>query len=201
MLLYYLMTFTEALLGVVGIRGLYEQPRYTVERHLPGGIEIRDYAARVAAETADDGSGSAAFQRLFGYITGANATGARIAMTAPVATPGAKPGRRIAMTVPVQTSPAGGTMRFFLPRRVAEAGAPVPRDPRVTIVTVPAERIATLRFSGLPTRARTEPRQAALLAALARAGIATDGAPYLLTYDAPFTLPFLRRNEAAVRLR
>jgi hypothetical protein len=195
-ILYYLLTFAEAGLGAVGYRGLYEQPRYQVVDHLAGGIEVRDYAARVAAETDDDGRGGAAFGRLFRYITGANQAGARIAMTAAVS----QRGDLIAMTVPVQSQPSGGVMRFFLPADVAAAGAPAPTDPLVRIVDVPARRIAVRRFSGIPDRERVAVEDGLLLSGLSKAGLQPTGAPFLLTYDAPFTLPFVRRNEAAVEV-
>jgi len=191
---YYLLTFTEAALGVVGIRALYEQPAYTVAERLPG-LELRDYQPRVAAETDSGPDRADAFRRLFRYITGANTAGERIAMTAPVA----QTGERIAMTVPVQSSPAGGVMRFFLPRDVAE-NPPAPTDKLVRIVTVPAERLAVRRFSGSADAAKVATEERRLLADVARAGKTPTGTPFLLTYDAPFTLPFLRRNEVAVPL-
>ncbi len=196
-ILYYMMTFAEGLLGAVGIRGMYEQPPYTVVEHLPGGVEVRDYAARVAAETDDNRDGAAAFTRLFRYITGNNTTGEKIEMTAPVSQRG---GALIAMTVPVQSTMSGGVMRFFLPRDVAANGPPAPLDRLVRIVTVPAERLAVLRFSGMLRRSNVDEHEQMLLTALSRAGRKPEGAPFLLTYDAPFTLPFLRRNEVAVDL-
>jgi hypothetical protein len=56
------------------------------------------------------------------------------------------------------------------------------------------------RFSGIPSASRVSEENEFLLADLAKAGLRPAGAPFLLTYDAPFTLPFLRRNEAAVAL-
>jgi hypothetical protein len=191
---YYLMTFAEATLGVVGIRGLYEQPHYTVVERLPGSIEIRDYPARVAAESDDTEGGQVAFPRLFRYITGNNTSGEKIAMTAPVS----QRGEMIAMTVPVQTRGQGGVMRFFLPKEVVDKGPPKPLDSNVRIVTIPAERIAALRFTGWIDRESVEAHNRMLLEGLRQAGIKAVGAPFLLTYDAPFTIPFLRRNEVAV---
>jgi hypothetical protein len=195
-ILYYLMTVAEAGLGAVGIRSFYEQPPYTVVEQLPGGVEVRDYAARVAAETDDERDGAVAFGRLFRYITGNNRSGAKIEMTAPVS----QRGSLIAMTVPVQSAMSGGVMRFFLPRDVVASGPPAPLDPNVRIVTVPPERLAVRRFSGSLNREHVADQDRLLLAALARAGRTPEGKPFLLTYDAPFTLPFLRRNEVAVDL-
>ncbi|WP_407527094.1 SOUL family heme-binding protein [Methylobacterium oryzisoli] len=190
---YYLVTAAESVLSAVGIRATYEQPRYAVVRRLPGGVEIRDYAPRAVVETAADGPGDAeAFRRLFRYITGANRAARLIAMTVPVE----QTGRLIAMTAPVEAG--AGVMRFVLPRRVAEAGAPVPTDPLVRIALVPAQRLAALRFSGRPTPAARRAREAELLGALAQAGLAPAGAVAFLGYDPPVTVPFLRRNEVVV---
>ena len=197
-LLYYLLTLTEAGLGVVGIRATYEEPRYATVERLPGGVEVRDYAARLAVETDSEGDGSAPFGRLFRYITGANSGAAKVAMTVPVAQSGERAGERLAMTVPVQNG--DGVMRFFLPASVAEHGAPVPSDPKVRLVSIPPERMAVLRFSGVADRAAASAQQALLLQALAKAGLHPAGSPILLTYDPPFAIPFLRRNEVAVTL-
>jgi hypothetical protein len=111
----------------------------------------------------------------------------------------AQEGKLIAMTVPAQSAVSGGVMRFFLPRGVAD-DPPAPRDPLVRIVRVPAERLAVRRFTGSIGRAAVEAQERLLLESLARAGRQAEGAPFLLTYDAPFTIPFLRRNEVAVVL-
>lgn len=197
---YYLLTFAEAIPGFFGIRAVYEQPRYVVVQQLGNEVELRDYEPRVAVETPESVDGREAFTRLFRYITGQNEAAEKIAMTAPVS----RSGEAIAMTAPVQFSPGSGsgsgTMRFFLPRKVAARSVPKPLDPMVRIVTVPAQRIAALRFSGTPDRESVEQRTDALLAALSRFNMRPDGAPFQLTYDAPFTLPFVRRNEVAVAL-
>ncbi|RVU16159.1 SOUL family heme-binding protein [Methylobacterium oryzihabitans] len=194
--LYYLVTLLESALSVVGIRATYEQPRYEVVERLDRGVEIRAYEARVAVETDAGGrQDGEAFGRLFRYITGANRGGDRIAMTAPVETGG----RLIAMTVPVEQG-TGGTMRFYLPRAVAEAGAPAPTEAGVRLVRIPPERLAVLRFSG---RATPEVRQAqaGILVRVIEGSGRRPGEPaFFMGYDPPFSVPFLRRNEVAVRL-
>lgn len=191
---YYLVTFCESIVAIFGIRP-FEQPRYTVVAELPRGVEIRDYAPRMAVETDGAARDGAAFERLFRYITGHNKASAMIAMTTPVATSGAK----IAMTVPVQQNPSG-TMRFFLPGSVAKAGPPIPDDPQVKIVTIPGETVAALRFSGSLSPESIAKQEQILDDVLRQNGRKTEGASYVLGYDPPFTIPFLRRNEVAVVL-
>jgi hypothetical protein len=202
-LLYYAQLVLEAALGVFGIR-LYEEPRYAVVATLGDGVEIRRYAPRLAAETdvaGDDAEArSAAFRILFAYIGGANAGAERIAMTAPVAT--APRAEKIVMTAPVETAPgAGGVrMRFFLPARYTASTAPRPTDERVRLVPVPEETIAVLRFTGSGAAPELARRTAGLRTALERTGWQPVGEPMILFYDPPFTLPLLRRTEAAVRV-
>jgi hypothetical protein len=193
---YYLGAAGESALSVFGIRSPYEQPPYQVVGQLPDGVEIRAYGARVAVETPmRGGNDGEAFGRLFRYITGANQADAKIAMTVPVEMAPEK----IAMTVPVEMS-GDQVMRFYLPRAVVAHGPPRPTDKLVHVVTLPAREFAVLRFSGTITDASRAKHQARLLAALAGAGRRAEGAPALLSYDPPFALPFVRRNEVAVRL-
>ena len=199
---YYLLTFAESLTAVAGIRSVYEQPHYVVVQDLGQSTEIRRYDPRVAIEATIEGksrdrAASEAFGLLFRYITGANAGSAKIAMTAPVQTES----QRIAMTAPVQTgtdSSGALNMRFFLPNSVAKAGAPAPTDPRLHLVDVPAETVAVLRYSGIDNAGARAEKKAELLAVLAKSPWKPVGEVFTLNYDPPFTIPFLRRNEAAV---
>lgn len=200
---YYTVLVAESVLGIVGLR-LYEEPAYTVLDRPSDIIEIRRYAPRVAAEVDLERHGNAdgqAFTLLFNYIAGANRGGSgaseRVAMTVPVDV--ARPAK-IAMTAPVETATQDRMtrMRFFLPATYTADTAPKPSDERVQIVTVPEQTIATLRFSGTGRDLREREQQ--LIAALTNTPWQPVGAPYGLFYDAPFTLPFVRRNEAAVEV-
>ena len=188
---------------------------------------MRQYAARLAAETTVEARDVArgrneAFDRLAKYIFGANraagVTGSRkIAMTTPVQT---ADGRKIAMTTPVQTSGGGGggggkiavttsvqaagtggedamTMRFFLPSKLTADTAPTPNDERVRIVTIPAETVAVLRFSGAWDVRGLDAKKRRLLDAVDGSKWRAASEPYTLFYDPPFTIPPLRRNEVA----
>lgn len=203
--IYFGMLALQSISGFVGIR-LYEEPAYQIVEALPAGVEIRRYGERVAAEVAvpgdaDDRASGVAFQALFDYIAGANRTsggaGEKIAMTVPVEVRG---GEKLAMTVPVQAAGEDGMLRmqFFLPQRYTVETAPKPADGRVRIVAVPAQSIAALRFSGLTGGTAPAERKDQLMSALARSNWRPAAAPTLLSYDAPFTLPFVKRNEVAV---
>lgn len=197
---YYGVLAIESLFGVFGIR-LYEAPSYIVIDRIEDRIEIRRYRKRIAAEvalTASDAGENEAFSMLFAYIAGANRTADGsdgIAMTVPVEVDRSE---RIAMTVPVEADETRDAvrMRFFLPGKYSIDTAPQPADERVRLVVVQEETIAALRFSGSGTDA--EERKSELVAALSATKWPPRGRPYLLFYDAPFTLPFVRRNEAAV---
>ena len=186
--------------SVFGIRSGYEQLSYTVSDEIDDRIEICQYAARLAAETAlaagDEEGRDNAFRVLFDYITGANQGQAEIAMTAPVevGTP-----EQVAMTAPVQTAATedGEVMRFFLPASYTPATAPEPTNPRVAIVEV-RSTVAVLRFTGLWSEQAFEAREAELLDLLDDLRWRPDGSPSSLLYDPPWTFPFLRRNEIAV---
>lgn len=198
-----LKTVANSALSVVGVR-TEEQPAYQVVERI-GDVEVRRYALRFAAETtvtaADDNKArSEAFNILAGYIFGKNRNRREIAMTAPVATEG---GREIAMTAPVQTSSSDNhmTMRFFLPSDVTPSNAPVPDDPRVRLVEIPQEHLAVLQFTGTWSGDALRNKQHELLTALKDSTWETVGEPFSQLYDPPWTIPFLRRNEAAVRVR
>lgn len=187
--------------SVVGVRSGTEEPAFTILGRA-GAVEIRQYAARAAAETTVDGPELAArgegFQRLAGYIFGRNAGAAKIGMTAPVAQ-STTTAQKIAMTAPVAQD--GSVIRFFLPASLTVQSAPRPLDDRIRIVTVPAETVAVLRYDGSTRPEAVAEQQARLMTALAGSPYQADGVPFSWFYDPPWTLPPFRRNEAVVRLR
>ncbi|MDP2004757.1 MAG: heme-binding protein [Rubrivivax sp.] len=183
-----------------------EEPAYEVLRSIDG-VELRQYAAYVVAEvvldtTASD-AGSQAFPLLAGYIFGKNKGEKKFAMTAPVTQAAASPPVKLEMTAPVtQARTAGGQrVQFVLPRGVTLASAPEPLDPRVQLREVPAERRAVIRYSGTWSQANYDEHLAQLQAALASAGLATQGEPVLARYNGPWTPWFMRRNEIWLALR
>ena len=201
---YYATLALESFIGIFGIR-VYEEPRYDILAHIQDRVEIRRYEPRLAAEVVISGAGASnkneAFRVLFAYIAGANVAqggdSAKIAMTVPVEV---RTSEKLAMTVPVQVAETNDAVRmaFYLPANISASAAPKPTDARVRLVTVPSEVIAILRFSG--SSGSFSERQVELIDLLKDTRWRPTGTPYLLGYDAPFTLPFLRRNEAAVEV-
>jgi SOUL heme-binding protein len=195
----------ESVLSIVGVRVGTEEPSYTCEP-LTGGVEIRRYGPRIAAETIVDDDEEAArsegFRRLARYIFGANHRKERVAMTAPVAQqPGGNGSARIAMTAPVAQSAgaeAGWRIRFYMPSKWTMDELPTPDDDRVALVAVPAEAVAVLRFSGDRGAGAIATRTEWLAHVLRATGFEATGTPTAWFYDPPWTLPCLRRNEVAV---
>jgi hypothetical protein len=187
--------------NIFGIRLGTEEPAFTVEREVDG-VEIRRYGPRIAAETAigadEEAARNQGFRVLAGYIFGANSSGDTIAMTAPVAQ---QPSEKIAMTAPVATqrTPSGEWLiRFFMPSKYTLESLPTPNDDRVRLVTVPAETVAVLRFTGNIDPDAVSARTGQLLKVLYRNDIESTGDPLAWFYDPPWTLPCLRRNEVVV---
>lgn len=186
-----------------------EQADYTVAKKM-NGYEIREYPAHIVAQTTVQGSPGEALNRGFGivagYIFGGNTRKESIAMTAPVVAQqgvGAPAGQAIAMTAPVVATAEGEaqTISFHIPRSYTLETLPVPNDPRVKIVLIPAKRNAVLRFSWYRSEARVQSMQEKLLSALSRDGIATEGSIAYAGYNPPWTPPWMTRHEVLVELK
>jgi hypothetical protein len=191
----------ESLLSIVGIRIGTEEPHY-LATELTGGVELRRYGPRIAAETTvaaeDERARNIGFRRLAGYIFGANHRNESISMTAPVSQ---QAGDRIAMTAPVAQTSGGennSVIRFFMPSKWTMETLPTPDDEHVKLVEVPAERYAVLRFTGDRSPRAVAARTDELLKVLRENDIETTGPAVAWFFDPPWTLPFRRRNEIAV---
>lgn len=182
-----------------------EEPRHEVLRPIDARTELRRYApyvvAEVVLETDAADAGNQAFPILAGYIFGKNKGERKLEMTAPV-TQSAAP-VKLAMTAPVTQSAAdGGTrVQFVLPADVTLATAPEPLDPRVRLREEPAATWAVIRYSGTWSQANYAEHLAALRAAVAAAGVQTEGEPVWARYNGPMTPWFLRRNEIWLAVR
>ena len=169
----------------------YEEPEYSIVKKTDV-YEVRHYKKRTVAEVTY-GEEDSSFRVLFDYISGANKGSKEVEMTIPVTQ-----SKEIDMTVPVTQSTTDGkmSMRFFLPMQYSKQNAPEPNDERVRIIDLPAEYFAVISYSGFASESNFEEHYTELKAALNKDGMVIKGPPIKATYNSPFTLPFLRRNEA-----
>ena len=169
----------------------YEEPEYFIVKKTDV-YEVRQYKQRTVAEVTY-GEEDSGFRVLFDYISGANRGSKEVEMTIPVTQ-----SKKIDMTVPVTQSASDGemSMRFFLPTQYSKQNAPAPNDERVKIINLPEEYFAVISYSGFASDGNFEEHYTELKAALDKDGMVIKGPPIKATYNSPFTLPFLRRNEA-----
>lgn len=166
--------------------------------------EIRLYPAHIVAQTTVQGPYQDALNQGFrivaGYIFGGNTKKERIAMTAPVVEQSAS--ESIAMTAPVMATIDGEShvIAFGMPRSYTLDSLPIPNDSRVKLVTIPEKKMAVVRFSWLRTSDRIASKKQELLAALARDRLTVRGEPQYAGYNAPWTPPWMMRNEVLVEI-
>ena len=201
------------LLAVAGVAGVgavawsamannVETPDYVVSSK-QGDLEIRDYGPNIVAEATVEGERDKAIQRGFGiiadYIFGNNLSSAKVAMTAPVIQQSSE---KIAMTAPVTQQAQGHSwnVRFVMPSKYTIETLPKPVNPQVALIEVPAKRLAVIRFSGLANRGSLDEQEGRLRTFLAERGLEAINTPQYAFYDAPWTLPFMRRNEIMIEI-
>ena len=162
----------------------YEEPSYELIKATDI-YEIRQYEDRLAVQTKQTSGQNGAFRRLFNYISGSNESASKIAMTVPV----------------IQSSDIDSSaMIFFLPKSFTEQSAPAPDADNVKLITVKGGFYAVVKYSGLSTNQNYNKHAALLKEALGHDNIIMKGDPMMATYNGPFTLPFMRRNEAMYRV-
>ncbi|MEO7113806.1 MAG: heme-binding protein [Polyangiaceae bacterium] len=174
-----------------------EQPSYDVDMRLAspkGALEIRRYRGAVMAKTFVlsnlEGHGldrplEEGFNRLLAYISGQNEMTEKFAMTAPVL---------------VEPRVGGSIISFFLPASRSLAAFPKPNDSRVDIEWSKSKRVAAVRYGGAFDATAPSIVGDQLGDALRSHAIEPIGETIFAGYDAPYVLPFLRRNEAWVEV-
>jgi len=169
----------------------YEEPKYTVIKKTDI-YEVRLYETRTVAQVIY-GKEDSGFKVLFNYISGENETSSEVKMTVPVTQ-----SEKIDMTAPVTQSKSDGkmVMQFFLPKQYSLQNAPKPSDPRVSIIDLPETYFAVISYSASTSDKNFNEHHKELKVALDKDKLTVIGIPLKATYNSPFTLPFLRRNEA-----
>jgi len=192
-MIYLAIAFLVVIVGSVTwsftARAAYESAEYTVVES-DGDFEIRDYPDLMLASTAmkfqsqgNDGS----FMRLFRYISCANTTEQKVAMTTPVFMQDA-------------ANNAEGSMGFVIPKEVAANGAPQPASDDVRIRNRQSGRFAVIRFSGRMESNGLKHTEQRLRKWISAKGLVGEDGIESAGYDPPWTPGMLRRNEVLIRL-
>ena len=141
--------------------------------------EIRQYSDRLAIETSNSNQNSG-FKKLFNYISGKNETNEKIKMTTPV----------------TQIKKKGSmTMQFYLPSKFNKDNIPTPSNLEVEIINIKGGYYAVIRYSGRASDKNFIKHKDILENKLTKDNITIISPAIRATYNSPFTLPMLRRNE------
>ncbi len=177
-----------------------EEPAYEV-LEVRDGYEIRTYEPYIVAQVDlpdlpyQEALGEG-FTILADYIFGNNVAQQEFAMTAPVFV-AEDESEELAMTAPVFVEPQ--TMSFVMPSTYTLETLPLPKDDRITLFEVPERTVAVLTFSWWRTEARVREKEALLKSYLERDGESVGKIEYA-GYNAPFTAPWLNRNEILIEI-
>ena len=168
-------------------RAGYESAAYEVVEK-DGEYEIRRYPDLMLASTTskmDSQGRDGSFGRLFGYISGANESKQKIAMTTPVFMEG------------VQDEVSMG---FVMPSEVATDGVPSPTGQGVEVRRREGGLFAVVRFAGKLDSNLAKQKAEQLRRWIESRGHRASDQIESAGYDPPFTPPMMRRNEVLIRL-
>ena len=202
-----MITSIIALILIVGVlagpvMSNVEKPDYKVIQSEQN-IEIRQYEPMIIAEVEVEGKREDAirdgFRLLADYIFGNNTVQQVISMTAPVQQ---KENQNIAMTAPVQQQSMGKSWRmsFVMPSKYRLDSLPVPNNNRVRLKEILTKKFVVIEFSGTNSNENVTKHENQLMNYIEANQINIIGSPKYAFYNAPWTLPFLRRNEVMIEI-
>ncbi len=172
----------------IGIR-LNEEPFYQVVAK-DEEFELRHYAPQIRAEVTEVGSTfnefrENAFKKLANYIFGGNVLKENIPMTTPVLQYGFETASR--------------AMSFILPARYNIYNLPAPQDNEVKIVEVPSYHAAVMTYHGNNNEQKIKQHFNRLIRWLKdRPDVEYLDHMTCAQYDAPFVIPFIKKNEVMI---
>jgi len=146
--------------------------------------EIRKYSDRLAVQALNTNQNNS-FRKLFNYISGDNETNEEIKMTIPV----------------TQMEKKGNmTMQFYLPSKFNKDNIPNPSRSDVEIVNIEGGYYAVIRYSGRASDKNFIKHKEILENELKKDNISIASPAIKASYNSPFTLPMLKRNEAMFKV-
>ena len=160
----------------------YEEANYEVVKENKE-YEIRKYSDRLVVETnSTEGNG---FRKLFNYISGNNEESQEIKMTVPV-------------TQEIKNE--NMTMQFYLPLKFNKDNAPKPSNSDIKILNIEGGYYAVIKYSGRSSDKNFLKNKNILEKQLKQDNITIISPPIRASYNSPFTLPMLKRNEVMYRI-
>ena len=173
-----------------------EEPKYEIIKSNKD-YEIRKYNNRLAIQTEYSYENSG-FRYLFNYISGENNMSEKVSMTVPVTQ-----SVKIDMTSPVTQFNKNGkmVMQFYLPSKFTLENVPKPTNSRVNLITMEGGYFAVLKYSGSSSDKNYLKKLNKLKDSLIKDKIEMLDSGTKATFNGPFTLPILRRNEAMIEIK
>ena len=160
----------------------YEEANYEIVKENKE-YEIRKYSDRLVIETNSiQGNG---FRKLLNYISGNN-----------------EEKKEIKMTVPVTQEVKNGnmTMQFYLPSKFNKENTPKPSNSEIKILTIEGGYFAVIKYSGRSSDQNFLKNKDILEKQLKQDNFLILSPPIRASYNSPFTLPMLKRNEVMYRI-
>ena len=110
--------------------------------------------------------------------------------------------KEIKMTVPVTQEIKNGnmTMQFYLPSKFSKDNAPKPSNSEIQILTIEGGYYAVIKYSGRSSDQNFLKNKEILDKELKQDNITILSPPIRASYNSPFTLPMLKRNEVMYRV-
>lgn len=186
--------------GFLGIR-LEEEPKFFVLLREKD-KQVRKYYSFLVAQTYIRGDRdfcvNEGFYRLTNYIFGSNTLNEKMSMAAPVLQ---GKSRKFIMAAPVlhEQKSDGWMMSFILPSKYKFETLPKPLVDNIEIIKVPSLLVASVRYNGTNGETKIKDKSSELISWLeGKDDYNILSEPRIAQYDAPHTLPFLRRNEIHV---
>ncbi|MEZ7823239.1 MAG: heme-binding protein [SAR324 cluster bacterium] len=179
-----------------------EKPDYKVIQSEQN-IEIRQYEPMIIAEVDVEGKREDAirdgFRLIADYIFGNNKVKLDIAMTSPVQQ---QESQKIAMTAPVQQQSTGRSWQisFVMPSKYSMESLPEPNNDRVRLKEILTKKFVVIEFSGTNSNENITEHENKLMNYIAANKLKIIGSPKYAFYNAPWTLPFMRRNEVMIEI-
>lgn len=170
--------------------------KYEVIKKITDSIEIREYQDLTLITTHDKDcqtenqesskTQNKLFRPLFNFITGNNSDDKKYNMTTPVF---------------AKVQKGCSSLSFVIANEDNEK-IPAPNDKEVEVSTLKSSKFIVIRFSGRAIDKNFAKYETILREEIEKQGIRADlSQPIRAYYNAPWTLPFLKRNEVMFRVK